>query len=40
MFLQYLLQTPLYNAVMGGQTDTVKILIDKGADVNVKDKVS
>ena len=39
MFLQYL-QTPLYGAVMEDRTDIVKILIDKRADVNVKDEVS
>ena len=39
MFLQSH-QTPLYGAAMVGQTDAVKILIDKGADVNIKDEVS
>ena len=32
--------TPLHYAAVGGHTDTVKILIEKGADVNAKDKVS
>ena len=39
MFLQYH-QTPLNTAATGGHTDTVKILIEKGADVNAKDGVS
>ena len=39
MFLQSH-QTALYGAAFGGETDIVKILIDKEADVNVKDKVS
>ena len=39
MFLQDL-QTPLYDAAWKGCTDIVKILIDKGADVNIKDEVS
>ena len=39
MFLQDH-QTPLHRATMRGHTDIVKILIEKGADVNAKDKVS
>ena len=39
MFLQYH-QTPLHEAAYGGRTDAVKILIEKGADVNAKDGVS
>ena len=39
MFLQDH-QTPLDQAASGGHTDIVKILIEKGADVNAKDKVS
>ena len=39
MFLQYH-QTPLHLAAYYGQTDTVKMLIDNGADVNAKDEVS
>ena len=39
MFLQGH-QTPLHCAAVGGHTDIVKILIEKGADVNAKDKVS
>ena len=39
MFLQYH-NIPLHFAAFGGHTDTVKILIEKGADVNAKDKVS
>ena len=39
MFLQGH-QTPLHHAARFGDTDTVKILIDNGADVNAKDEVS
>ena len=39
MFLQYH-RTPLYWAAMCDHTDVVKVLIEKGADVNAKDKVS
>ena len=39
MFLQDC-QTPLHRAAADGHTDTVKILIEKGADVNAKDIVS
>ena len=39
MFLQDH-NTPLHRAAAGGHTDIVKILIEKGADVNAKDKVS
>ena len=39
MFLQDH-QTPLHWAAMRGHTDVVKLLIEKGADVNAKDKVS
>ena len=39
MFLQYL-GTPLHYVARRGDTDTVKILIEKGADVNAKDEVS
>ena len=39
MFLQGH-QTPLHDAVICGHTDTVKVLIEKGADVNAKDEVS
>ena len=39
MFLQDH-QTPLHYVARWGDTDTVKILIEKGADVNAKDKVS
>ena len=31
-------QTPLYYAVRGGKIDTVRFLIDKGANVNHEDK--
>ena len=33
-------RTPLHHAAYGDATDTVKILIEKGADVNAKDIVS
>ena len=39
MFLQDH-QTPLHRAAMSDRTDIVKILIEKGADVNAKDEVS
>ena len=39
MFLQDH-QIPLHLAVMTGHTDFVKIMIEKGADVNAQDKVS
>ena len=39
MFLQFHL-TPLHSAAISGHTDIVKILIEKGADVNAKDDVS
>ena len=39
MFLQDH-QIPLHWAVMRGHTDIVKIMIEKGADVNAKNKVS
>ena len=39
MFLQDH-QTPLHRAAMTYHTDIVKILIEKGADVNAKDEVS
>ena len=39
MFLQDH-QTPLHYAASNGDTDNVKILIEKGADVNAKDEVS
>ena len=39
MFLQDH-QTPLHYAVRWGDTDIVKILIEKGTDVNAKDEVS
>ena len=39
MFLQDH-QTPLHRAAYLVGTDIVKILIEKGADVNAKDKVS
>ena len=39
MFLQFHL-TPLHRAAMSDHTDNVKMLIEKGADVNAKDKVS
>ena len=39
VFLQYH-QTPLHHSAMWGHTDIMKILIEKGADVNAKDKVS
>jgi len=39
MYLQYHL-TPLHLAAMGDHADVVQLLIDKGADVNAKDKVS
>ena len=39
MFLQDH-QTPLHWAASEGHTDIVKIMIEKGADVNAKDKVS
>ena len=39
MFLQ-IHQTPLHLAAFGGHTDIVKILIEKGADVNAKGEVS
>lgn len=29
--------TPLYVAASGGHVDTVRFLVDKGADINVKD---
>ena len=32
--------SPLHRAAYGGHTDIVKILIEKGADVNAKNKVS
>ena len=38
MFLQYH-QTPLHNAAIGCSTDIVQLLIDKGADIDAKDKV-
>ena len=40
MFLKGQHRTPLCWAASGGHTDVVKILIEKGADVNAKDKVS
>ena len=39
MFLQDH-QTPLHLVAIVGHTDNVKMLIEKGADVNAKDKVS
>ena len=39
MFLQFRL-TPLHRAARSGDTDVVKLLIEKGADVNAKDDVS
>ena len=33
-------QTPLHRAALSGHIDIVKILIEKGTDVNAKDKVS
>ena len=39
MFLQDH-QTPLHEAAYWSYTDIVKMLIEKGADVNAKDKVS
>ena len=39
MFLQ-LGKSPLLAACKGGHTETAKLLIDRGADVNQLDKVS
>ena len=39
MFLQDH-QTPLHRAARVGLTDIMKVLIENGADVNIKDKVS
>ena len=39
MFLQFH-ETPLQRAVRGSHTDVVQLLIDKGADINAKDRVS
>ena len=39
MFLQKHI-TPLHLAALNDKTDMVKLLLEKGADVNVKDKVS
>lgn len=33
------LQTPLHEAVAGGHEETIKLLLDKGANVNAKDKI-
>ncbi len=39
MFLQFR-KSPLLAACEGGHTETAKLLIDRGADVNQLDKVS
>ena len=39
MFLQNQ-WTPLHLAAYGGNADIVKVLLEEGADVNAKDKVS
>ena len=33
-------ETPLHYAAREGHTDVVQLLIDKGADINAKNKVS
>ena len=39
-FISYQNGTALHNAAIKGYTDVARLLLDRGADVNIKDKVS